>query len=223
MTPRSPIKTKQVYDALTCKKINEEEEGETGTINETLWDLSEQSARSKKKTKKNKKKKKKHSSRHHDLKDEKKWQSPDKSKLKPKTSSASYPKVTKPLSKVILIEEPTKPKTSSASYPEATKPSSKVILDEEPKPDFVDANPEMETSKVVPIEEPMPFVPDVNPETESRSQEHLCDAKAAQKCLNALRRLTNTRNQVELWNEKRYCHRMFPHRTQVNYPQQTYI
>lgn len=71
--------------------------------------------------------------------------------------------------------------------------------------------------------DPQLFVPDVNPETESRTQEHLRDVKTAQKRLDALQGSTDTRDHVELWHEKRYCHRMFRHRAQVTCPQQTCI
>jgi len=79
----------------------------------------------------------------------------------------------------------------------------------------------MKSSKHVIVEANKNFIPDVNPETESRTQEHLRDANAAQKRLDALRGSTDTRDHVTLWNDKRYCHRMFRHRAQVDYPNET--
>lgn len=158
---------------------------------ETLWDVTEKAP----KEKKLKKKKKKKDRRHRERKDGKKVRSGDRSKRKDEQDSEKNSKVG-----VLVVEEP-KPVVE-------VEESTSVAEAEEPQP-------------VVEVKEPQVFVLGVNPETEPRTKENLRDARVAQKRLDALRGSTDTRDHVELWKEKRYCHRMFRHRAQVDYPNET--
>lgn len=170
---------------------------------EDMWNVTESSltAREKKAQKKKKKQKKKK----------------QKSQLKKVSSVTPKPQ------KVIVVEKPSdEPIVKPKDVPIVKPDPQKVIVVEKPS--------DIDTSllKAIPQQppkssSPVPFVADVNPETESRSQEHLRDAHAAQKRLDALRGSTDTRDHVTLWNEQRYCHRMFRHRAQVDYPSQTCI